>query len=383
MVVTRVWCGAAVRLLAGAFVVVTTAAAQRSAWPESGSHVYRGAIALDKGQLAVQMSLRLPKVVEHGEVPAVSGEYRYEKRGRGLRLVGDAIGERGELELREHERTDDGSDGAATGRWVGKLDAGARHFTGTWHAADGRTTHRFALELVAVERTITSEQPFGPKREQQVLVLLAKHPLASAVNAAMQQSLLEFAAAPVAVDDEPTWQEFRDVQDGNVSRTPASLHTDEGVSRWMAYHVGDELVSLAGLGWEYAGGAHGNSWPVCMNFVLRDGVATPLRLADLAVDERSGPQLFELLRDKLRELGASGADQLTAEPLDGDRVPPFVVSPAGVVFGFGPYAVGSYAEGHYHAQLTWAELRGVLTPPRQLGLTPAKSAVDAAARGGR
>ncbi|MCB9877522.1 MAG: hypothetical protein H6835_07980 [Planctomycetes bacterium] len=382
MAVTRVFGAAAVRLAASALWFVASTAAQRSAWPEAGSHVYRGAIALDKGQLEVQMSLRLPKAVGHGQAQGIVGEYRYAARGRGLSLVGDGIGEHGELVLQESERRDDGGTGAATGRWEGKLDAGARHFTGTWHAADGGKALRFALELVAVERTVTSELPFGPQREQRVLVLLAKHPMAAAVNAVLQQSVLDYAAAPVAVDDEPTWQELRDVQDGVVSTTPASLHCDEGFSRWSAYHIGDELVSLAALGYEFTGGAHGNSWPSARNFVLRDGAVVPLRLADLAVDDRSGPRLFELLRDKLRELGASGAGDLTDEPLDGEGLPPFVVSPAGVVFGFGPYVVGSYAEGHYHVLLTWAELRGVLTPPRQLGLE-AKRAVDASARGGR
>ena len=47
------------------------------------------------------------------------------------------------------------------------------------------------------------------------------------------------------------------------------------------------------------------------------------------------------------------------------------LSPAGVLFGFAPYEVGSYAEGCYFVQLDWTTLKGVLAMPPELGIAAA------------
>lgn len=133
----------------------------------------------------------------------------------------------------------------------------------------------------------------------------------------------------------------------------------------------DKAVSLLEHRSEYTGGAHPNPWFVSRNFIDDHGKARELKLAEL-FDPSSGwaDQLTLYCSNDLRRQGASYLAPLDdTDPnaitrivtLDADDFRTFGLSATALWIFFGPYHVGTYAEGNYSVKVPYEELERFLT----------------------
>lgn len=348
----------------------TVAVAQRPTWPTPGTHTYVGEIKASAGPLRIQMTLTLPK--QRGElgteVQAVSGEYRLERQGMAFGLSGDGIDKQGNLVVREYTKPKNRNSEAedvCTGRFDGTLDAGARQFRGVWIRADNKVRWPFEVKLVAVTQEISISTPLGVHWEQQSLVFFGGSELANATTRALRDAVHAQLDVDCEVEPEASWAEGR-VSASKDLRAPTAVGTTTGSQKFAAFHVGEKLVSIGSTSRVDGGGAHPNTYFSCLNLVQRGGKVVPLHLPDLVLTPAAGAELYRLVWSELQRQGASGAQVPPREPSYEKDLANFVLSPAGVVFGFAPYAVGGYVEGSFFVKLSWAELQGVLAPPKEL-----------------
>lgn len=111
-----------------------------------------------------------------------------------------------------------------------------------------------------------------------------------------------------------------------------------------------------------AGGAHPNvsSYPVNVRTV--GGKATLVRLKDLLAKGARLHQVSAVVLDAVNAAKRTrGADPLTE--IEATLLDLFIVTPSGVTWVFGPYAVGVYAEGPYYVKVPWSKLAGLLVNP--------------------
>ena len=360
-------------LVAACSVALSTFAfAQRTTWPVAGTHCYVGTIAAENGPQRIQMTLSLPDVPGQlgSDAQAVSGECRRERRGVSMRLVGDGIDTKGFLIVREYAPSDQGDgDGArvCTGRFEGRIDGGARRFYGTWIGTDGKQRRSFDVQLVAVGQEVGMRTPLGGTWADQSLCIIGGGALASATSRVLRDGVCARLEATCEVEPEPTWAEDR-VTEGDAITAPTARFVEDGSTKVAAFFVGDKLVSVGSTFRVYSGGAHANTTYGCLNLVEREGKVVSLQLADLALTPDFGPKLHELVWRDLGRQGASGAKTPPESSRDLNSFDCFLLSPAGVLFGFAPYEVGAYAEGSFFVHLTWPQLQGLLAPPRELYL---------------
>ncbi|MBL8732999.1 MAG: DUF3298 domain-containing protein [Planctomycetes bacterium] len=345
-----------VAFLVGALGFVAVAQAQRLEWPGGGTHCYQGLLPTPSGPVPVLATLTLP----HDAGELLSGRLCCPSLGLDHEIEGAGIGDAGEVRLRSATT---GTEPPAC-RLEGKFDAVARHFPCTLQRPGEARPQRLDLELIAVERVVAIRQPLAVEWEQRGMMFAPDDDLARAANA-FQLEMPEHVTAMLApgLGMEPTMHEDGG---GGVEKLPAAAVQCVGTLWWTVWHRGPRLISLAGFGTEYTGGAHGNSWLAGRTFVARSGKVEVLTLADLAVDDDQAPRLAELLRERLAAQGASDAGSYELPSFDAAGAPAVVVAAGGVRFGFSPYAVGCYAEGCYVVDLSWRDLRGVLRPPAEL-----------------
>ncbi len=133
----------------------------------------------------------------------------------------------------------------------------------------------------------------------------------------------------------------------------------------------DKAVSLLEHRWEDTGGAHGNPWFVSRNFIEDGGKARALTLAELF--DPSSAWAEHLVAFCANDLCRQGASYLTppdpSDPnavtrtvsLEMDDLTTFGLTSTGLWIFFGPYHVGTYAEGNYSVKVPYAELKPFLT----------------------
>lgn len=133
----------------------------------------------------------------------------------------------------------------------------------------------------------------------------------------------------------------------------------------------DKAVSLLEHRWEDTGGAHGNPWFVSRNFIDDHGKARELKLAEL-FDPSSGwaEHLTGYCSNDLRRQGASYLSPPDASDpnavtrtvsLEADDLTTFGLTSTALWIFFGPYHVGTYAEGNYSVKVPYEELERFLT----------------------
>lgn len=113
----------------------------------------------------------------------------------------------------------------------------------------------------------------------------------------------------------------------------------------------------------YMGGAHGMQWYEPMNVGMVRGKAAMIRLRDIlrgGVDPTN--TISPLVIKKLKVKKAAWVEEGTVKALTRTQLDSFVINSMGLLYLFEPYAMGSYAEGPYEVQLTWAELREWIDP---------------------
>lgn len=356
---------ASLSLLLVPLTVAASLPAQGVAWPAPASRYYAGSIAAKGGELAIQVALTF---ADDGGSPArVSGEYRYASKGIAIQLGGSYDAEHGELRLDEFYPWHDVKEPVRTGTFVGKAAPGCVDVKGTWTSAKGGAGLPFALHLVAVERATSVCEPLAFAWDEGVVHVLGDGQLASAASQRGRRDAQQrLDAGPSASRDVREWL------DASAARLSSTEPKQVSGGHRMAVHFcSDRFVSLGGRVWEFCGGAHPNHGLTAINLALRGDDVCAIHVADLAVGPGAAARLHRLVYDDLRRLGASQVDDPKDHPRELASFDCCLMSPAGVLFGFAPYEVGSYAEGCYFVQLDWTKLRGVLVPPPELVIAAA------------
>lgn len=359
-----------VRMLVGcAWFVSWFAAAPVAAqvsWPTAASHWFSGTIASKGGPLAIRLAVSF--VDPAADSAKVVGEYRYTHKGLPIRVEGRYDARQRTFELDEFVVPGKGEAERCSGHFRGEAQPGLLTIGGTWTPGAGGRELAFSLQLDAVTRKASVHEPLAFEWEEAMVVFLGDHALAREATARIRKDGLQrLAGGPTASRKEVA--EWLDASTA-MGQSLAPVQTGGG-HRYGVHFASDRLVSLGGLVHEDTGGAHPNSALTCLNLVRRGDAVQELRLADLAAGDDAVARLHRFVYDDLRRQGASGVPSLKQPPTDFKALGTFVVSPAGVLFGFSPYEVGCYAEGCYYVHLDWTQLRGVLNPPPELGLPPA------------
>lgn len=126
-------------------------------------------------------------------------------------------------------------------------------------------------------------------------------------------------------------------------------------------YASENLVSLLENVWTYTGGAHGNYGFAGHTFLRDSDEVEVLEFSDLFIQDADLSSIAKFVEDDLIKQEASfipenfDVQQLT-------DLSAFTLSPKGITFHFGPYAVGSYAEGAYEVLVPFEEVRDILRP---------------------
>lgn len=337
--------------------------AQRVTWPIAATHWFSGTITAKGGPLAIQMAVSL--IDEQGDTARVVGEYRYVHKGLPIRLEGRYDAEQRTFQLDEFVEIGKGETERCTGHFVGTTKPGLLAASGTWSAEAEAATLPFSLQLEAVARTASVHEPLAYQWQEEMVSLLGDHVLAREATERINKEGFERLAGGV-VGSRKRVAEWLDASPAMRTRPQPTQFS--GGHHYGVHFASERLVSLGGLMHEFTGGAHPNSALTCLNLVLRGDSVHELRLADLSAGKDAPTRLQRLVYDELRKQGASMVPRATEVQTDFVAFETFVLSPAGVLFGFSPYQVGSYAEGCYYVHLSWAQLSGVLISPPELAV---------------
>jgi hypothetical protein len=159
--------------------------------------------------------------------------------------------------------------------------------------------------------------------------------------AAVQKSVKEFRDAGIEFDEAPTapWS--------HEAGCTVSLSTTS-------------LISVLIDKYEYAGGAHPNTWTNTINVALINGKPKQLTLKDILAPAATESDILDVLvlpRVSEQRKNRSGE---TVDFLPDDTNKKFLISKNGLTFIFDKYSVASYAEGEFLVKLTWQDLKGLV-----------------------
>lgn len=177
----------------------------------------------------------------------------------------------------------------------------------------------------------------------------------SAVNKQFIADMRAEAAEATTNGYDNAWTAWKD---GGGSSWQWECLTDIQIS-----FASDEAMSFYEDGWDYAGGAHGNTSLSGFNYVFANGRLNQFLLADLF---RPGSEWEKALSSAcLRDLHrqqASNVELKMIKEFKAADLAVFTYDERGLVIHFPPYQVASYAEGSFHVFVPWSELRPMLNP---------------------
>lgn len=296
------------------------------------------------GKWAVQMELNVD-----GE--KVSGHYWYETVGTPLELEGTFVG--GRLQLAE--RT---ADGAATGSWSGAFNPLKSTWSGEWTSADGAKSSTF--ELARVAEIVTTEQT-----RMGFIKVHAAYPVFAGVagHGGLQD-------AQAAVDDEvwtaaaSIWNDPADTFSEDEEFDPeAPWWTWEHFSVVTIRYYSSSLISMVNEVYQFTGGAHGMTFHTSMNLTVGKNGAVAFTIDEMF---KKGTGWEKAISDYvIRDLKARGADWVVngeVREVPSEHMNRFTVSPAGIDLIFGPYEMGSYAQGTWMVLVPWSACSGLVDP---------------------
>jgi Protein of unknown function (DUF3298) len=242
------------------------------------------------------------------------------------------------------------------GFFTGEITGKPASFRGRW-TTNGGNPVAFELPRIATSVAVTRKsglliRQYGgtEKYEARFPVFTSPLPFHQDINHRLRKDANEAAT-------EFTKDGIRHMIDG--VRMPGLENEYEGFDGIFVVYFSDQLVSLRKSSWAYSGGAHGNGGSSGLNFVTYQGKARELQLADLFVPGgKWEKRLSDLCLADLKQQGASWTLNGTTTNFTFSDDSAFSVSPAGLIFYFAPYAVGSYAEGEFEVILPWPSLRG-------------------------
>ncbi len=119
-----------------------------------------------------------------------------------------------------------------------------------------------------------------------------------------------------------------------------------------------KLISVLYERYEYAGGAHPNTFTHCVNVGLINGKPQMISLKDiLAPGVNSSMVIDGLVKPNLAKQKLARVNEPLTDFPDNSEVH-FIISKNGLTFPFDKYTVGPYVEGEYIVKLTWKDLKG-------------------------
>lgn len=307
-------------------------AGQRAAAPQPhpASGHYVGTIGKT---LHVQADLRVDGM-------GVSGTYYYERLGEPLTLRG-LVDANQKLQLDELDAQD-----RKTGSLSGALSADRATFEGEWAAPDGKKTLPVQLARVA-EYAMLKESP----------KFIANYPVFLSQSPAIQE-----AGRLVHREVATAYKEF--VQDAKATDMPADRKAMfELQDDCRVQYYSDSLISTLGTRFSYTGGAHPNTNHYSLNYLLKDGKAAPVRLADLFLPGAAWEKhLSDLIMADLRHKKAGWVLEGQIKAFAPKDLEVFTLTPRRITFVFSPYAVSCYADGTFTVVVPFKSLEGLIDP---------------------
>lgn len=289
---------------------------------------------------------------QHGRL---TGSYHYAKVGEAIEIEGnsDAIGN-----FTMEER----AGGELTGVFEGLFGPLGARVKGTWRSPDGQKTLDFLAVKIAMRGMAKAEWRLGG--------MAAETDSAYPMFFGEFDSWTDYLNREVASTVLSMRQDFVagflvDAPNFVSSGGPLSASMQNHAFSIPGYHLAwysDRFLSMRFDVYSYSGGAHGMTWPVCLNVRPSGGDgARRIGLADLfasGVDyaEVLSPILLEDLRKQEAAFVVDGmVDALAASDLS-----EFTVNPAGITFYFAPYAVGPYAQGGFTSEVAFDHVTDIL-----------------------
>jgi len=318
---------AAVAVACGSLMPAALAAAPAPATP---SGYYVGTIGKS---LRVQMDLAADGM-------GVTGTYYYEHVGEPLALRG-FVDARETLQL---EETD--ADDRKTGMVTGKFSADLSTFEGEWSSRDFKKTLPLRLARVAQYATLKE----SPK-------IFATYPAVLSSAVPMQEANRHVHEVVAAA-----FKEF--VQDTKTGDLPPEIRAGyELQDDCRIKYYSDTLISVLGTRLSYTGGAHPNTNHYSLNYLLKDGKAAPVRLADLFLPGAAWEKhLSDLIMADLRHKKAGWVLEGQIKAFAPKDLEVFTLTPRGITFVFSPYAVSCYADGTFFVVASFKKLEGLIDP---------------------
>ncbi len=280
----------------------------------------------------------------------VTGSYFYNIIGTPIELRGKQTGEETDTGLPlTIEELDENGQAVAT--FEGELsstyqDVGAT-FRGTW-SCDGcadPTPKQFEFVRVAEFAKVSFQQ----NRVETTLT----YPVFSGDMAAFSDAINKSEKVSSILAD------FKMGQDEQASGNlyfAWTIHAHHTVR-----YASERLVSLLETIDSYTGGAHGNYGFAGHTFLQKDGKVERLEFQDLFTENADLSPIADFVKNDLATQGASFIpEDFNVQSLT--DLSAFTLSPKGITFHFGPYAVGSYAEGAYEVIVPFEEVKDILRP---------------------
>jgi hypothetical protein len=301
-----------------------------AAQAQADGNVYR---VLIDGRIQATASVRLSDGQTHGQI-------YYDSSGAdGLELGGDAPP--GRFEWRESLWTREASDSQPTSTFSGKFSADGKSGQGSWKSADGKKNLSLSLTRLA---KIETQQ--APEIEAWVDYPQFDDPRYAKLNEQLRSAAKQELAGHL--------KSVKDMRAELKDEPPESLERLSSTTSCDVESATPNTVSLLCSAFEFSGGAHGNTALDGRNYALgTDGKPRPLGLWDvLQKSPANAAKLSSLILADLKRQKASsvldGSIKDFAKELEKNALE-FTVVPAGLAFHFSPYALGSYAEGHFRA----------------------------------
>ena len=291
------------------------------------------------GERPVQLELALLE-------GAATGSFYYDAVGLPLDLAGRFTSE-GELRLEAYTRADTTLGRQRTGVFEGDLssDATGKRFSGLWRSSSGRVLP-FSFDKIAEYAEI--------RFAQGLISAGASYPVFSK----------PFSTLDTRLQSDLINSLFDFVQEGQVAAAAGELFNGWSLDREQSVvYASSNLVSVAETLYVYTGGAHPNTGLAAYTLLTDGDRVRILSLPDFFLPEVDYLALLSpYVVNALLEQGAQWVLDGSVDGFTRDDLSVVTVSPAGLRFGFEPYAVGPYVQGTFFVTVPFDVLEPVIDP---------------------
>lgn len=281
-----------------------------------------------------------------------TGSVNYDAGGDGEITLTGQTQANGQFEWKESLWTRTNEISSTTGQFKGTLAPDHKTGLGQWISGDGKTQYPLTLKRVAGFTTLNEA-----KLNAEITYPRFESPAYQSLN-----TQLEKYAKQQFAKNRKIAKEFRE---GLDTTDPERLQHIAASTTCNVEGLGQTAASLLCSNYEFAGGAHGNTDFTALNYsIASNGTAAKLGLWDILKPSASNQQELSrlIIADLKRQKASSvldGSISNFTDSLKKNQIP-YTLSPKGLAFHFGPYAVGSYAEGYFKVIIPVQKLKPML-----------------------